>query len=66
MLKTEGLGENQIKYMKHIKNTVMSHERHIYAKTYEMAKSIMRYTHSQIMPYHTGNIYLYVVPNFQV
>ena len=39
MLKTEGLGKNQIAYMKHIKNSVMLHGRHIYAKAYDMAKA---------------------------
>ena len=41
MLKTEGLGKNQITYMKLIKNTVMPHGCHIYAKEYDMAKATM-------------------------
>ena len=41
MLKAEGLVKNHITYMKHIKNTVMKHGCHIYAKAYDMTKSKM-------------------------
>ena len=36
MLKTEGLGENQIRIYETYKNTVMPHGRHIYAKASDM------------------------------
>ena len=41
ILKTEGLGEKQIIYMKLIKNTLMPHGRNIYDKAYSMAKETM-------------------------
>ena len=39
MLKREGLGEKQIFKYETYKNTVMPHERHIYAKAYDMEKA---------------------------
>ena len=41
MIKEEGLLRNHITYMKHIKNTVIPHGRHIYAKEYDMAQYTM-------------------------
>ena len=41
MLKTEGLGKNQICIYYTYKNTVIPHGRHIYAKAYDMAKATM-------------------------
>ena len=39
ILKTEGLGENQIHIYETYKNTVMPHGIHMYAKAYDMEKS---------------------------
>ena len=41
ILITEGLGENKISIYETYKNTVMSHRRHIYAKTHNMSKEKM-------------------------
>ena len=41
MLKTEGLGKNQIHIFETYKNTVIPHGRHIYAKAYDMEKATM-------------------------
>ena len=41
MIKTGGLGENKIYIYETYKNTVMPHERHIHAKTYDMEKATM-------------------------
>ena len=41
MLKTEGMGENQICIYEIYKNTVIPHGHHIYAKLYDIAKSKM-------------------------
>ena len=41
ILKTEGLGKNKICIYETYKNTVMPHGRHIYAKSYAMAKETM-------------------------
>ena len=40
ILKTEGMGENKIAYVKH-KNTVKPYGRHIYNTAYDMSKSKM-------------------------
>ena len=40
MLKTKGLGNKKIAYMKH-KNTVMTHRHNIYAKSSDMEKETM-------------------------
>ena len=65
MLKTKGLGEKKIAYMKHIiiqscHMGVIFTPNHMTCKSQECV-----YTHSQIMRYHTGNMYCDVVPNFQ-
>ena len=65
MLKPEGLGEKKIAYMKHIKIQschmgVIFTPKHM---TWQSQKCV--HTHSNIMPYHTGNVYCDVVPNFQ-
>ena len=39
MLETEGLGKNQILIYETDKDTVMPHERHTYAKTYDIPKA---------------------------
>ena len=41
MIKTEGLGKNEISIYETYKNTVMPHGRHIYAKSYDMEKETM-------------------------
>ena len=41
MIKTEGLGKNQISIYETYKNTVTPHGRHVYAKAYYMAKATM-------------------------
>ena len=46
MLKTEGMGKNQIAYMKYIK-IQSPHGHHIFAKAYDMAKATI-YAHSQL------------------
>ena len=63
--KTEGLGEEKIVYMKLIKiqtsqMDVILAPRHI---TWQRQKCV--HTHSQIMCYHTGNVYCDVVTNIQ-
>ena len=65
MLKTEGLGEKIITYMKLIKIQschmgVIFTPKHITC----LSQQCM-YNHSQIMCYHTGNVYYTVVPNVQ-
>ena len=65
ILKTEGLGENQIAYMKHIK-IQSCHMGLIFTPEYLIWKSkkCVR-IHSQIMHYHTGNVSCNVVTNAQ-
>ena len=58
-------GEHKMAYMKHIKIQschmgVISTPNHI---TWQMQQCV--HTHSQIMRYHTGNLYCSVVPNVQ-
>ena len=65
MLKKEGLGKNQIAYMKHIKIQschmgVIFTPNHM---TWQSQQCV--HTHSHIMCYHTGNVYCDVVPNVQ-
>ena len=65
MLKTEGMGEKQTAYMKHIKIQschmgVVFMPKHM---TWQRQKCV--HNHSQIMRYHTGNVYFDVVPNVQ-
>ena len=65
MIKTEGLGENKVAYMKHIKIQSF-HMGVIFAPnsiTWQRQQYV--HTHSQIMRYHTGNVYCNVVPNIQ-
>ena len=40
-LKTESLGKKKIAYMKHIKNTVIPHGCHIYAKSHDIEKATL-------------------------
>ena len=65
ILKTEGLGKNQIVYMKLIK--IQSCHMGVIFKPKHMIWQRQQcvHTHSQIMRYHTGNVYCYVLPNFQ-
>ena len=65
MLKAEGLGENKITYMKHIK--IQSCHMSIILTTNHMTWQRQQcvHTHSHIMRYHTGNMYCGVVPNVQ-
>ena len=66
MLKTEGLGENQIAYMKHMKIR-SCHMGVIFTPNHIIWKRQKRVcSHSQIIRYHTGNLYCNVVQNFQV
>ena len=65
MIKIEGLGENKIAYMKHIKIQschmgVVFNPKHMVCQRQKCV-----HTHSQIMCYHTGNVYFDVVPNVQ-
>ena len=65
MLKTEGLGKKQIVYMKHIKIQschmgVIFTPKHI---TWQRKQYV--HTNSQIMRYHTRNVYCDGVPNVQ-
>ena len=65
IIKTEGLGEKKIAYMKHIKIQscnmgVIFTPKHM---TWQRKKCV--HNHSQIMRYHTGNVYWVVVPNVQ-
>ena len=65
ILKTKGLGEKKIAYMKHIKIQschmgVIFTPKHI---TWQRQQCV--HTHNQIMRYHTGNMYCVVVPNVQ-
>ena len=64
--KTEGMGGNQITYMKHIKIR-LCHMRVIFAPKHMVwqRQQFVR-IHSQIMHYHTGNISCDVVSNVQV
>ena len=65
MLKTEGLGKNQITYMKHIK-IQSCHIGVIFTPkpmTWQSKQCV--HNHSQIMRYHTVNVYCGVVPNVQ-
>ena len=41
MIKTEGLGKNQMRIYEIYKNKVMIHGHHVYAKAYDMAKATM-------------------------
>ena len=41
MLKTEGLGKKQIHIYETYKNTVMPQRRHIFTKSYNLAKATM-------------------------
>ena len=65
MLKAEGLGEKKITYMKHIK--IHSCHMGVIFTPNHMIQQRQQcvHTHSQIMFYHTGNMYCDVVPNFQ-
>ena len=63
IIKTEGLGENKIAYMKHIKIQsfhmgVILTPKHI---TWQRQQCV--HTHSQIICYHTRNVYCNFVPN---
>ena len=65
MIKAEGLGENQIAYMKLLK--IQSyHMGFIFTPnhmTWKMQQCV--HTHSQIVCYHNVNVYFDVVPNIQ-
>ena len=65
MLKTEGLGEKQIAYMKHIK--IQSFHMGFIFTPNHMTRQRQQcvHTHSQIMCYHNENVYCDVVPNVQ-
>ena len=63
ILKTEGLGKNQISFMKHIKIRpcqmgVILTPKHLICKVQQYVR-----IHSQILHYHTGNVSFNVVPN---
>ena len=63
MLKTEGLGKNKIAYMKLIKIQschmgALFNPKHMIRQREKCVQ-----THSQIMRYHTGNMYCDVVTN---
>ena len=65
MLKTEGLGKSKFTYMKHIKIQschigVIFTPKHM---TWQSKQCV--HNHSQIMRYHTGNMYCGVVLNVQ-
>ena len=63
MIKTEGLGGNKIAYMEHIK-IQSCHIGVIFTPKHLMWQSQQCvHIHSQIMPYHTGNVYCGAVPN---
>ena len=65
MLKKKALGENKIACMKHIK-IQSCHMGVIFAPNHMTWQSQQFVnTHSHIMCYLTGNVYCYVVPNFQ-
>ena len=65
MLKTEGLGKKKIKYMKLIE-IQSCHMGIIFTPKHMTWKSQQCvHNHSQIMRYHTGNVYYDVVPNVQ-
>ena len=65
MIKKEGLGKNQITYMKHIK--IQSyHMGFVFIPKYMIWKGKQCvHIHSQIIRYHTVNVYCDIVPNFQ-
>ena len=65
MIKTEGLGENKIAYMKHIK-TQSFHMGVIFMLMHLIWKR-QKYLriHIHITRYHIGNVYCDVVPNLQ-
>ena len=54
ILKTEGLGKEQIRIYETYKNTVMTQGRHIYANAYDMAKATMcEYSQSDhVLPHY--------------
>ena len=65
ILKTEGMGENKIAYMKHIK--IQSCHMGVIFTPNNMTQQRQKcvHTHSHIMRYHTGNLYFGVVPDVQ-
>ena len=65
MPKTEGLGKKQIAYMKHIK--IQSYHMGAIFTPKHLIWQRQQYVriHSQIMRYHTGDVYCGVVPNYQ-
>ena len=65
MLKTEGLGEKKITYMKLIK--IQSRHMGLIFTSKHMTWQSQQcvHVHSHIMRYHTGNVYCVVVPNVQ-
>ena len=65
ILKTEGLGEKKIAYMKHIK--IQSCHMGVIFKPNHMTRQKQQcvHTHSQIMRYHTENVYFGIVQNIQ-
>ena len=65
MLKKEGLGKNQIAYMKHIKIQSCHMGVIFMLKNITWQRQKCVHTHSQIMCYHTRNMYYDVVPNVQ-
>ena len=64
MLKTEGLGKQKIQIYETYKNTVMPHGRQFMPKHMTWQRQQFVKTHSQIIHYHTGNVYCDIVPNF--
>ena len=65
ILKTEGLGENQISYMKHIKIQSCHMGVIFIPKHLICQRQTFVHIHIQIMHYHTVNVSCNVVPNFQ-
>ena len=57
ILKAEVLVRNHITYIQHIKNTVMPHGSHIYAKASDMENAPCAHILSMSMHFHTGNVY---------
>ena len=65
MIKTEGLGKEQITYMKLIK-IQSCHTGIIFTLNHmTLQRQQCAHTHIQIMRCHTGNVYCGVVPNVQ-
>ena len=64
-LKTEGLGKKKIANIKHIKIQSCYMGVIFTPKHMKRQRQQCVHTHSQIMSYHTGNVYCNVLPNVQ-